>query len=134
MMSQSSLTGFMSFSSISGPRLPTELGAHLHTAVVDTTLTPGGKTRAHDRVDNRVGRDVAHYTACALVRAGAAHEVECVPVNDGVAPDDIGGQRWDDVQLIIADERVVRRCCRHLELAVPAWTPSASNKHRNRRA
>src|SRR5258705_3444091 len=108
MMSQSLLIGFVSFSSISGPRVPTELGVHLHMAVADTMLTPGGKTHAHDRVDNRVGRDVPHYTACALVRTGATREVECVPVNDGVVPDDIGGQGRDDVQLIIADEQVVR--------------------------
>lgn len=97
-----------------------QFGSHLHSSITDAAFAFGGYAGAHDWVDDSAGCGVAHCAARRQVCVGAACQVECVPVKNPLATDDIRCQRGKDVQFAIADKRVVRRCRRHLEFAISA--------------
>ena len=120
----------MALASIDSSDLPSwQLRSHFHLSITNATLAFCGNTGAHDWIDDRPCRRVAHHAARRQVRVGAASQVERVTIKDRIATDDIRRQCGDDVQFAIADERVVARAGRHLEFTVPA--PSSSVTQQN---
>lgn len=120
----------MPLASIDSSDLPSwQLGSHFHLSITNATLAFCGNTGAHDWIDDRPCRGVAHHAARCQVRIGAAGQVECVTIKDRTATDDIRRQRGHEVQFAIANERVVARPGRHLEFTVP--TPSSLATQRN---
>lgn len=96
-----------------------KLSTDFDAAVLDALLALGGEARAHDGIDNGAGGAVADHATRREIRVCTACQVVRVTVEDSVRADNIRSERGEEVQLIVLDEGIVRRRCRHLELAVP---------------
>lgn len=97
-----------------------QFGSYLHLSITDAPFTFCGKSGAHDWIDDGACRDIAHHATSCQVRVGAAGQVVRVPIGDRVTTDDIRRERGKDVQLAVANERVVARAGGHLEFPIPA--------------
>ena len=64
-----------------------------------------------------------------MVRARAAGNIVSVPVEHVVVADDVGCERWNNVQLAVLDIGIVRRVSRYFEFAV-SGKMSVSTKQR----
>jgi hypothetical protein len=95
-----------------------QFSSHFHLAIANATLAFCGNTGAHDWINDGPCSGVTHNATCCQVCIRAASQVECVAIKDRIATDDIRRQRGNDVQLAVANERVVARAGRHLEFAI----------------
>lgn len=86
---------------------PWQFGSHLYFSITDATFAFSGYAGAHYWVDDSAQCGVAHCAARRQVCVRAARQIECVPVKNPLATDDIRRQRGKDVQFAISDKRVV---------------------------
>ena len=101
---------------------PRKLRPNFNAAVLDVLPTLSSQARAHDWIDNGAGSAVADHPASCEICVRAACEVERVTIEDSVCANNIRCEGREQVKLVVLDECIIRRCRRHLELAIPTPT------------
>ena len=112
-----------------------QFGADLHSPVLDRVVAAGVDARTHDGRDDCLAGEVRYGATVRRVRVRAAGDIvrERRVSAHGVVPNNIRGERRDDVESSVSHEGVVRRVCRHLELLVAAGRQT-SNAQTDREA
>ena len=95
-----------------------KLCTNFDAAVLDVLPTLSSQARAHDWIDNGAGSAVADHPASCEICVRAACEVERVTIEDSVCANNIRCEGREQVKLVVLDKCIIRRCRRHLELAV----------------